>query len=148
MTVPQRWRPQPGGRARRDVGVRRYLGLKQFALLAGVPYRRLQQCRLDGPLFVPEPVVMVGRRPGWALPTIQAWSPDYLAGSGPVPIQMRWPEPTRVCLDSAALCRIYRVRAAGLWPLIARGDIAQPDVWVDDTPGWSPDLGIEEKESV
>lgn len=125
----------PPERARLDVGVRRYLGLRRFACEAGVPYDRLQRWRVHGPFWVPPPVVVVGRWPGWALPTIQAWTPDHVVGSA-VPPALRWPHPTLEYADSITMCRAHDCANAGLWLRISRGELAVPDVWVDDKPGW------------
>lgn len=48
----------------------------------------------------------------------------------------RWPEPTIVCADSVNMCRVHRVANAGLWLRISRSELAEPDYWVDDKPGW------------
>ncbi|KIA63059.1 hypothetical protein [Nocardia vulneris] len=119
-----------------DVGVRCFLGLRRFAREAGVPYDRLQRWRVHGPYWVPPPVVMIGRWPGWTLPMIQTWAPIVVAGAGPVPPEWRWPEPTIDAADSVTMCRRHGIAHAGLWLRISRGDIPRPDIWVDDKPGW------------
>ncbi|MFE3058906.1 hypothetical protein [Nocardia sp. NPDC059239] len=55
-----------------------------MALAAGMRYEQLQRWRIRGPYWVPPPVVMVGRWPGWPLPMIQAWAPVVISGAGPV----------------------------------------------------------------
>ncbi|GAB0107693.1 hypothetical protein JMUB6875_66900 [Nocardia sp. JMUB6875] len=125
----------PVERARRDVGAQRFLGLRRFAEVSGVPYAKLQKWRIRGPVWVPPPVVVIGRWAGWALPTIQAWTPDYSVGT-PVPPQLRWPHPTIQAADTITMCRLHNVATAGLWLRISRQEIARPDIWVDDRPGW------------
>ncbi|NNH74505.1 hypothetical protein HLB23_32445 [Nocardia uniformis] len=120
---------------RNDVGVHCFLGLRRFANEANIPYDRLRRWRLNGPVWIPDPVVAVGRWPGWPLPLIRSWTPDTIAGSGPVPL--RWPQPTIEYADTTSMCRRYRVASAGLWSRIRDGEIPAPDVWVDDRPGWA-----------
>lgn len=119
-----------------DVGVRCFLGLHRFAELTDTPYDRLQRWRIYGPVWVPPPVVQIGRWPGWPLPLIQAWTPDWRVGSPPDP--WPWPYPTFVFADSITMCREHKVASAGLWLRISQGDIPRPEVWIDNRPGWTP----------
>ncbi|AYF73663.1 hypothetical protein D7D52_07105 [Nocardia yunnanensis] len=121
-----------------DVGVHCFLGLRRFAVETGVPYDLLQRWRIRGPYYVPPPVVLVGRWPGWPLPMIETWTPTIVAGSGPVPMEWRWPHPTIEAADTVTMCRHHDCAHAGLWLRVSRGEIARPDIWVDDKPGWIP----------
>ncbi|MFE9323373.1 hypothetical protein ACIHDR_40410 [Nocardia sp. NPDC052278] len=112
----------------RDTEIRRYFGLTQFALSAGVPASKLSAWRNGRYTWVPSPDVQVGDHPGWSLACINAWNP----GGDPF---LR-PPVVRFADTAAIRARHHQMPTPTLWACICDGTIPQPVVWVDNRPGW------------
>lgn len=131
-------RPFAYGLAQRgDVGVRRFLGATVFTEVAQVDYDQFVRWRKNGPVYVPEPVVVIGERGGWPLPLMQIWTPTVRAGDGPVPEDWLWPEQTIVCADSTRMAREYCCSSIQqMWALISAGEVPPPTVAIGTVVGW------------
>jgi hypothetical protein len=106
-----------------------YVGLKEFAEIAGIAYAELSGWYLeDNPVWIPAPDVLVGRWPGWTLPRVEQWTPSYAPFDRP---------DTRVYLDKTSMMRLDGARSYELLYLrILDRTTAPPVVWVDEHPGW------------
>jgi hypothetical protein len=112
----------------RDAGIRRYIGLVQFALIARVPASKLSAWRHSTRVWVPSPDIQVGDHPGWSLACIHAWTPEGEPFLRP---------PTVRFADAAAIrARYHDMPTSTLWACIGDGTIPRPVVWVDNRPGW------------
>ncbi|ONM46468.1 hypothetical protein [Nocardia donostiensis] len=108
----------------------RYLGVTAFATIAGVAPVSLSRWRIDGPIWVPGPDVVLGerRRCGWAAECAEMWT---MSGC---PVER--PEPTAYW-DTAQMRRYYGLSYELLWKCVVEDKtLPMPAVWVDDQPGW------------
>ncbi|MGY4101577.1 hypothetical protein ACW2Q0_18780 [Nocardia sp. R16R-3T] len=112
----------------RDAGIRRYFGLSQFALIAGISASKLSAWRHSTHTWVPSPDIQVGDHPGWSLACVHAWSPD----GDPFPR----PPVVRFADTAAIKARYHGMPTTTLWACIGDGTIPRPVVWIDNRPGW------------
>ncbi|OQS17272.1 hypothetical protein B0T36_01355 [Nocardia donostiensis] len=112
----------------------RYLGLSAFATVAGVDSLSLSRWRVDGPVWVPAPDVLLGeqKRCGWAPGCVKEWSVSVRPVERPEP-QVYW--------DAAQMRRCYGLSYELLWKCVVEDNtLPIPAIWVDDSPGWLPQL--------
>lgn len=115
----------------------RYLGLSSFALRADVDLARLTRWRHEGPVWVPNPDVHLGEqlRPGWSpecADEYTPWMPPYDRAEAVA------------YLDTTQMCTRLYMSYEVLWLCIVEDrSVREPDIWVDDNPGWLPTLGSD-----